>query len=141
MSGVHVLGPAALPQTPAGSLGPIRVVLAMIGGLGLGAGGAVLLDHNDRHVHHPDHVTQRMGLAILGAVPHVDWNNGKREESAGQVIEALRGVRLSVAHRHGGDGPVIVTVASPGRAAGDSVVASNLALAFADAGSRTLLID
>src|SRR5437773_6920286 len=33
-------------------------------------------------------------------------HNGKREESAGQVIEALRGVRLSVAHRHGGAGPV-----------------------------------
>jgi len=57
------------------------------------------------------------------------------------VIEALRGVRLSVAHRHGGDGPVIVTVTSPGRADGKSFVASNLALAFADAGSRTLLID
>jgi len=112
----------------------------MIGGLGLGVGGAVLLDHADRHVHHPDHVTQRMGLAILGAVPHVDWNNGKREESAGQVIEALRGVRLSVAHRHGA-GPVIVTVTSPGRSDGKSFVASNLALAFADAGSRTLLID
>jgi capsular exopolysaccharide synthesis family protein len=141
LSDVRVLDRAAVPQTPAGSLGPILVVLAMIGGLGLGAGGAVLLDHNDRHVHHPDHVTQRMGLAILGAVPHVDWNNGKREESAGQVIEALRGVRLSVAHRHGGDGPVIVTVTSPGRADGKSFVASNLALAFADAGSRTLLID
>src|SRR5881296_2832880 len=82
-----------------------------------------------------------MGLAILGAVPHVDWHNGKREESAGQVIEALRGIRLSVANRHGGDGPVVVTVTSPGRSDGKSFVASNLALAFADAGFRTLLID
>src|SRR5256885_13154635 len=82
-----------------------------------------------------------MGLAILGAVPHVDWHNGKREESAGQVIEALRGIRLSVANRHGGAGPVVVTVTSPGRSDGKSFAASNLALAFADAGSRTLLID
>src|SRR6266566_5227442 len=141
LSDVRVLDRAAVPQVPAGSLGPILIALAMIGGLGLGVGGAVLLDHADRHVHHPDHVTQRMGLAILGAVPHVDWNNGKREESAGQVIEALRGVRLSVAHRHGGAGPVVVTVTSPGRSDGKSFVASNLALAFADAGSRTLLID
>ena len=141
LSDVRVLDRAAVPQVPAGSLGPILIALALIGGLGLGVGGAVLLDHADRHVHHPDHVTQRMGLAILGAVPHVDWHNGKREESAGQVIEALRGVRLSVAHRHGGAGPVIVTVTSPGRSDGKSFVASNLALAFADAGSRTLLID
>src|SRR5437764_1371869 len=103
--------------------------------------GAVVLDYGDRHVHHPDQVTQRMGLAILGAVPHVDWHNGKREESAGQVIEALRGIRLSVANRHGGAGPVVVTVTSPGRSDGKSFAASNLALAFADAGSRTLLID
>src|SRR2546425_4049248 len=82
-----------------------------------------------------------MGLAILGAVPHVDWHNGKREESAGQVIEALRGIRLSVANRHGGDGPVVVTVTSPGKSDGKSFVASNLALAFADAGFRTLLVD
>src|SRR2546429_210351 len=141
LSDVRVLDRAAVPQVPAGSLGPILIALAMIGGLGLGVGGAVLLDHADRHVHHPDHVTQRMGLALLRAGPHGDRDNGKREESAGQVIEALRGVRLSVAHRHGGAGPVIVTVTSPGRSDGKSFVASNLALAFADAGSRTLLID
>src|SRR2546430_11902066 len=70
-----------------------------------------------------------MGLAILGAVPHVDWHNGNREESAGQVIEALRGIRLSVANRHGGAGPVVVTVTSPGRSDGKSFAASNLALA------------
>ena len=141
LSDVRVLDRAPVPQTPAGSFGPILVFVALVGGLGMGVFGAVLLDHADRHVHHPDHVTERMGLAILGAVPHVDWHNGKREESASQVIEALRGVRLSVAHRHGGDGPVIVTVTSPGRADGKSFVASNLALAFADAGCRTMLID
>src|SRR6266550_4159885 len=140
LSDVRVLDRAVVPQMPGGSLGPIFVVLALIGGLGLGVAGAVVLDYGDRHVHHPDQVTQRMGLAILGAVPHVDWHNGKREESAGQVIEALRGIRLSVANRHG-DGPVVVTVTSPGRSDGKSFVASNLALAFADAGFRTLLID
>ena len=141
LSDVRVLDRAVVPQTPGGSLGSIFVFLALVGGLGLGVAGAVLLDYGDRHVHHPDQVTQRMGLAILGAVPHVDWHNGKREESAGQVIEALRGIRLSVANRHGGAGPVVVTVTSPGRSDGKSFAASNLALAFADAGSRTLLID
>src|SRR5437773_1453439 len=140
LSDVRVLDRAVVPQTPGGSLGPIFVFLALVGGLGLGVAGAVVLDYGDRHVHHPDQVTQRMGLTILGAVPHVDWHNGKREESAGQVIEALRGIRLSVANRHG-DGPVVVTVTSPGRSDGKSFVASNLAAPFADAGFRTLLID
>src|SRR5947207_2789163 len=69
LSDVRVLDRAVVPQTPGGSLGPIFVVLALIGGLGLGVAGAVVLDYGDRHVHHPDQVTQRMGLAILGAVP------------------------------------------------------------------------
>src|SRR6266581_1543304 len=68
LSDVRVLDRAVVPQTPGVSLGPIFVVLALIGGLGLGVAGAVVLDYGDRHVHHPDQVTQRMGLAILGAV-------------------------------------------------------------------------
>src|SRR5207244_8365804 len=91
LSDVRVLDRAAVPQVPAGSLGPILIALAMIGGLGLGVGGAVLLDHADRHVHHPDHVTQRMGLAILGAVPHVDWPTGRREGGAAKATKPLRG--------------------------------------------------
>src|SRR6266699_2446880 len=82
LSDVRVLDRAVVPQMPGGSLGPIFVVLALIGGLGLGVAGAVVLDYGDRHVHHPDQVTQRMGLAILGAVPHVDWHNGPRSPRA-----------------------------------------------------------
>ena len=52
----------------------------------------------------------------------------------------MRGTCLNVLHAHG-TGPVIVTVTSPGRADGKSFVASNLAVAFADGGYRTLLVD
>jgi tyrosine-protein kinase Etk/Wzc len=58
-----------------------------------------------------------------------------------QVIEALRGVRLGLVHAHGAAGPLMVTVTSPGPGEGKSFVVSNLALAFADAGHRTILID
>src|SRR5207245_7897957 len=87
------------------------------------------------------HVTRAVGRSILGAVPHVAWRNGNRDAAATQVIESLRGVRLNVVHRHGTAGPVRLTVTSPGKSDGKSFVASNLALAFADAGFRTLLID
>src|SRR3989454_840712 len=69
LSDLRGVGRAAVPQVPAGRLGPIFVVLALIGGLGLGVAGAVVLDYGDRHVHHPDQVTQRMGLALLRAGP------------------------------------------------------------------------
>jgi capsular exopolysaccharide synthesis family protein len=138
---VRLLDRAVEPQNPVGHAKLILVLLAVIGGLGLGAGGAVLLDSTDRRVRYPDQVTRAMGLTILGAVPRVEWRNGKRETAAAQVIEALRGVRLNVVHRHGSAGPVRLTVTSPGKSDGKSFVASNLALAFADAGFRTLLVD
>ena len=141
ISDVRLLDRANVPDEPLGHVALILVFLAFWGGLGLGAGGAVVLDRTDRRVHYPEHVTRSMGLAILGAVPHVDWENGGREAAGAQVIEALRGIRLNVLHRHGTAGPVRVTITSPGKSDGKSFVASNLALAFADAGFRTLLVD
>ncbi len=138
---VRLLDRAIAPHQPVGHIGAILIVLAMFGGLGLGMAGAVVLDSTDRRVRHPDDVTRAMGLAILGAVPHVDWRNGKRDAAVAQVIEALRGIRLNVVHRHGSAGPVRLTITSPGKSDGKSFVASNLALAFADTGLRTLLVD
>ena len=138
---VRLLDRAVEPQVPVGHMRAILIFLAFWGGLGVGVAGAVLLDRTDRKVHYPEHVTRAMGLSILGAVPHVDWRNGNRDAAATQVIESLRGVRLNVVHRHGTAGPVRLTVTSPGKSDGKSFVASNLALAFADAGYRTLLVD
>lgn len=138
---VRLLDAAVEPQRPVGHAGLILIVLAMFGGAGLGVGSAVLLDSTDRRVRYPEQVTGAMGLPIMGAVPRVDWRNGKRDVAAAQVIEALRGIRLNVVHRHGTAGPLRVTVTSPGKGDGKSFVASNLALAFADAGFRTLLVD
>jgi capsular exopolysaccharide synthesis family protein len=53
----------------------------------------------------------------------------------------MRGVRFSVLYAHGAAGPALFTITSPGSGEGKSFVASNLALAFAHAGHRTLLID
>ena len=137
---VRLVDPATEPEEPAGNWGALVIILALIAGGGVGVAGAVVLDHTDRHVHYPEDVTGTMGLNILGAVPHLGRNGHAKPEGVLQVLEALRGIRLNVLHSHG-VGPAIVTVTSPGRADGKSFVASNLAVAFADAGYRTLLID
>jgi capsular exopolysaccharide synthesis family protein len=138
---VRLVDPAMEPQEPTGNWGLLVIVLALIGSCGVGVAGAVLLDHTDRHVHYPEDVTSTMGLNILGVVPHLGRNGrAKRPEGVLQVLEAVRGIRLNVLHAHG-VGPAVVTVTSPGRADGKSFLASNLAVAFADAGYRTLLVD
>jgi len=137
---VRILDRAQRPETPLFNLGIVLIALAFVGGSAAGVLGAVVLDRLDSRVRHPDQVTRAMGLTILGAVPHVSRRNGKSDDVA-PVIEALRAIRLRVVHAHGTAGPIVLTITSPGRADGKSLVASNLALAFADTGYRTLLID
>jgi polysaccharide biosynthesis transport protein len=139
---LRLLDRATVPQLPVIHFAPFLILVAFLGSFGASMLGAVVLDRVDRRLRYPEQVTEAMGLTILGVVPHVprDSDRRKSEEGAGPVIEALRAIRLSVLHAHGA-GPVLVTVSSPGRADGKSFVSANLALAFADAGHRTLLID
>jgi capsular exopolysaccharide synthesis family protein len=103
--------------------------------------GAVLADRFDPHVRYPHQVTDEIGLSILGVLPHLRGRNGKPiERQVVQVHEAMRSVRLNLIHAHG-TGPIVATVTSPGSGDGKSFLSTNLALAFAHAGQRTILID
>jgi capsular exopolysaccharide synthesis family protein len=225
---VRVLDRAAQPQAPVYSARALVVLLAFFTSFAAGVIGAVLLDQVDPRLRYPEEVTRRMGLPILGAVPHAgtgaaahavasvverssklisavrrsrlgqkalpavasgppagaDGGNGAGDtvqtgggrppmsvfgrlaaavrstrlgetiaqavpslnpnqatEAVNQAVESLRGIRLNLVHAYGTAGPMVVTVTSPGRGDGKSFVSSNLALAFADAGHRTLLMD
>jgi capsular exopolysaccharide synthesis family protein len=135
---VEVVDLAPLPQGPIGG-GPLRtLVYGLLVGLLLGGGSAILADHLNRSVHRRDDVAH-LGLPVLGIVPHA--RRGATAEAAGPVVEAMRGIRFSLLYAHGAAGPVLFTITSPGAGEGKSFVASNLSLAFAHAGYRTLLID
>jgi tyrosine-protein kinase Etk/Wzc len=145
---VRVLDAAVEPRQPFLNAAPFLILLSFLGSLGAGVLAAVLRDRADQKLRDPAHVTKDMGLPILGALPH--WKapagkhgngNGNGAAAAAPVIEALRGIRLSLIHAHGTAGPLLVTITSPGSGEGKSFVAANLGLAFADAGHKTLLID
>jgi tyrosine-protein kinase Etk/Wzc len=142
--GARILDPAVVPRRPIREVA-VRVMLAAVAAsLGLGVGLALLLDRMDSRVRYPEQVTSQMGLPILGAIPRVKTVPNGRQPVAKdtmRVVEALRGVRLGLSHAHGTAGPLMVTVTSPGPGEGKSFVVSNLALAFADAGHRTIVID
>ena len=139
---VRILDAAAPPLEPLTDKASRLVFLGFVAGLGLGLVGAVVADRVDPRMRYPDQVTRQMGLPILGVLPHVkDRTAGPDDEEVAQVIEAMRSVRLSLMHFYGGNGPVVITVTSPGAGDGKSFVAANLALACAEAGKATLLID
>src|SRR5574341_2118698 len=138
---IRILDDATVPQQPQSNTSSRIIFMALIGSLALGLAGAVLLDRIDSRLRYPSQVSQEMGLGILGAVPRVKNGSASSGIDAQQVVEALRGIRLNLLHAYGSAGPIMLTVSSPGAGDGKSFIASNLALAFADAGHKTLLID
>jgi capsular exopolysaccharide synthesis family protein len=118
------------------------IMLGFAAGLGLGLAGAVVADRIDPRMRYPTQVTRQMGLTILGVLPHVqDRGAAPGDEDVTQVLESMRSIRLNLTHTYGAPGPIIVTITSPGVGDGKSLVSANLALAYAEAGYRTLLID
>ncbi len=139
---VRILDAAVAPQEPLKTSTSRFIILGFAAGLGLGLVGAVMADRLDPRMRYPEQVTRQMGLPILGVLPHVkDRAAGPNDEHVAHVIEAMRGVRLSLVQFYGGNGPVVVTVSSPGIGDGKSFVSANLALACAESGQPTLLID
>jgi succinoglycan biosynthesis transport protein ExoP len=139
---VMILDVAVAPLQAKKNRSVIIIALGTLIGLGAGLGLALLLDMTDKRVRYAEQITGGLGLTILGVIPEIRRAKGEQPsaEEAAQVIEAFRTVRLNLAHALG-DGSVSLTISSPSPGDGKSLVASNLALSFAESGYRTLLID
>ncbi len=146
VSDVRVLDAAVVPRSPIKNTAPRLILLALVASFGVALVAAVLFDRFDPRLRYPSQVSREMGLTILGAVPHLRIgrrSNGSplNPENTAVVIEALRGMRLSLEHAAGRAEPFVATISSPGSGDGKSFLSANLALTFADGGRRTVLID
>ncbi len=140
---VDILDRAVAPVEPLKSRSKLILIIGTLGSLVAALGLAFLLDMTDRRFRYSDQVTSDLGLSILGAVPEIRGAKGgtAAAEEASQVIEAFRSIRLNMMHVVGGEGPICFTVSSPMPGDGKSLVSSNLALSFAEAGFNVLLVD
>jgi capsular exopolysaccharide synthesis family protein len=115
---------------------------AILLALALGLGLSVMLDRFDFKFRHLSQVSSELGLGVLGTVPKIAQPPRRaKPEDAAEVIESFRGIRLRLQYAYATNQPLVCGVTSPEQGDGKSLVASNLALAFAEAGYRTLLID
>src|ERR1041385_5152328 len=138
---VEIVDHAALPAKPAGIGLPEQIALGLLLGLMLGSGGAFLAERRGGTIAQRVQVEQ-LGMSVIGVITHLDRNaKGNGATSPDAVVEAFRGLRVSLVNEHGAPGPIVVTVTSPGSGDGKSFVSSNLALAFSYSKQRTLLVD
>lgn len=142
LADVSVLSRAVAPARPTKNRKIFIVAAGVLLGLAAGLGLAMLFDVTDKRVRYADQITSGLGLTILGVIPEIKRAKGETAspEEAAQVIEAFRTVRLNLAHTVG-EGSLVLTITSPSPGDGKSLVSSNLALSFAEAGYKTVLID
>lgn len=138
---IRVLDWAVVPYQPVQDQRPMLVLMGFAGALGLGIFGAVLRDRLDPRVRYPQQVTDALGLPILGMLPTAPSVVSTESASLSRLSESFRELRLSVSSAYGSAGPLVLTITSPESGDGKSFVTAQLALAFADQGLRTLVVD
>jgi succinoglycan biosynthesis transport protein ExoP len=139
---VSILDPAVVPFKQTRNTAPVIILGATAAALALSLVLAILLDQLDKRFRYPEQATDDLGLFVLGVVPVIDQKGRKNSaDQAAQVVESFRTIRMNVRYAADPARPLMMTITSPGPGDGKSLISSNLALSFAEAGARTLLID
>jgi capsular exopolysaccharide synthesis family protein len=120
----------------------------MLAGAFVGFGLSWLRDLLDHRLRSVDEVAEALQLPVLGMLPHMP---ASRERShVGRLVaraprcaiaEAVRTLRTAIHFGLSGHDTRILCITSPSPGDGKSTVASNLAIAMAQADQRVLLID
>jgi capsular exopolysaccharide synthesis family protein len=144
---VRVLEPARPPERPAKPRKLIVLAAACMAGLVLGIGVAMLREFADARLRSPEEIAGVLAVRVLGTIPRL---NGRLSPVArGRLThldarspgaEAYHGLRTALQLGVARDARTVL-VCSPTSGDGRSTTASNLAIALAQSGSRTLLLD
>jgi capsular exopolysaccharide synthesis family protein len=149
---VHLADIPAFPDSP-----KVTRVLAVwvILGAGFGMGLILLFEHLDRTIKSPRTVEETLGLPTLGTIPYLEPAPGRMfQKQRGRAIrlittlgaksaevEAFRYLRTALQYSSAGARPRVIQLTSCTPREGKSTATMNLAIAVAQRGERTLLID
>jgi polysaccharide biosynthesis transport protein len=146
-SNIRIVDHAERPRTPVAPRKALNLIGALVGGLLLGCGLALFFEYVDNSLKTPEEVRAYLGLSTLGMVPALNPKTWKGREpliNAGvppNFAEAFRAMRTNVLFSAADDGARSLVVTSTGPGEGKTMVAANLAIGFAQAGQRVILID
>ena len=137
--------PKATSRPVSPKLGMVAV-LTILGGLGVSLGLVTLLDALDDRFRSIEEMQSRLGLPLLTMVHRLEAPEsvGPRALVAhaaptSAASEPFRTLRTALSLTHSDVRQIVITSAEPGD--GKTTVLANLAVCYAQAGKRTLLID
>ncbi len=145
LGAVRVVDRARPPHLPFSPKPTFTVALALMLAAMMGLSLALVQESLDTSIQDTDDLMRRAGLAPLGVLPAVNPRAFHAKIAAispqSALAEGFRMLRTQMAVSGQGSPPatIMVTSAVPGE--GKSFVATNLAIAFAQMGARTILVE
>ncbi len=139
----------------------VAMSMAALMGLLAGFGVVYLVEIADKSFRSPDQIRRHLGLPVVAHIPvyhakkrAVHAGNGHSETNGhlsgslctvyqprSRQAEAFRAVRTSLYFSAQNEGHKVIQVTSPNPGDGKTTLAANLAVAIADSGKMTLLVD
>jgi succinoglycan biosynthesis transport protein ExoP len=166
---VSVINSAEVPGAPTSPRKMLDLMLATVGGLGLGLGLAFIVEMTDNTLKNPEEAENYLKLPNLGVVPEFSSVNGKsayapRELISGggarsstvlppgrelvtthgsysRVGEAYRNLRTALLLSRAGGPPKVTLITSAMSREGKTVTAVNISVMLSQLGGNVLLID
>lgn len=134
---------AVPPQSPVRSLRLIATAGALLVGFGATVVGIVVVEQVNPRVRSRNDVRNVTDLPMLAAVPRTHGRDTIEvvHEPRSSMSQAIYSIQTQIWLEAKTNEATIITMTSAGSGEGASVIAANLAVAFAQAGQRVFLVD
>jgi len=147
-AGLEILGEAEAPGSPASPNHRQDMLVGLATALVLAAAVAFVREQLDDSVRTKEELERQTGLPVLGVIPKVtSWKDPTsvhletRHAPRSAAAEAYRTLLTSLEFLHVQRSARVIQVTSPSAGEGKTTTAANLAVAHADSGKRTLVVD
>jgi capsular exopolysaccharide synthesis family protein len=146
-SNIRVIDKAERPRDAVFPRKGLNMLLGLLSGAVLAIGLTFFFEYLDSRLKTPEEMKAHLGLPALGMVPALAPQSWKGREPLIHIgvppgfAEAFRTIRTNVLFSSAEEGARALVITSTGPGEGKTTVASNLAIGFAQAGQRVLLID
>jgi capsular exopolysaccharide synthesis family protein len=136
---------AVVPEKPIRPIPLLYTALAGTVGLMIAAGAVLLKDYLDDTVQSSQKVRETLGLPVLAEIVQADKNEQDRKSSSSKsgspFLNSFGILRMNVTRLLAGNPRKSVLVTSGALGEGKTTIAANLAVAYAQAGNKVILID
>jgi capsular exopolysaccharide synthesis family protein len=145
-SNIQIVNRADLPLLPVKPNVKLNLLLSIVIGLLGGIGCAFVAEHFADIVTNPSEISDRFQIPLLGTIPYSKTDEHGLENSFlrhpwAPFSEAIRSSRVAVQLSGSGNHSKCFLITSTLPSEGKTTLAVNLALSFAAAGEKTVLID